>query len=70
MSKAHEKLVIFPATSLWLPVSPQRLFGFLRDERIRFKWEVSLEGKSIQEIKHIATAPQPGNDVSLLTASI
>ncbi|GLJ12366.1 hypothetical protein SUGI_0189360 [Cryptomeria japonica] len=69
-SKEHNRLVIFAGTSLWLPVSRQRLFGFLRDERMRSKWELSLEGKSIQEMKHIATGPQSGNDISLLMASI
>ncbi|XP_048333553.1 homeobox-leucine zipper protein ANTHOCYANINLESS 2 isoform X2 [Ziziphus jujuba] len=62
-------IVLSAATSVWLPVSPQRLFDFLRDERLRSEWDILSNGGPMQEMAHIAKGQDPGNCVSLLRAS-
>ncbi|GAB4861822.1 Homeobox-leucine zipper protein ANTHOCYANINLESS 2 [Ancistrocladus abbreviatus] len=62
-------IVLSAATSVWLPVSPQRLFDFLRDERLRSEWDILSNGGPMQEMAHIAKGQDQGNCVSLLRAS-
>ncbi|KAK1412231.1 hypothetical protein QVD17_33308 [Tagetes erecta] len=62
-------IVLSAATSVWLPVSPQRLFDFLRDERLRSEWDILSNGGPMQEMTHIAKGQDHGNCVSLLRAS-
>ncbi|RWR87615.1 homeobox-leucine zipper protein ANTHOCYANINLESS 2 isoform X2 [Cinnamomum micranthum f. kanehirae] len=62
-------IVLSAATSVWLPVSPSRLFDFLRDERLRSEWDILSNGGPMQEMAHIAKGPDHGNCVSLLRAS-
>ncbi|CAN6480727.1 unnamed protein product [Victoria cruziana] len=62
-------VVLSAATSVWLPISPQRLFDFLRDERLRSEWDILSNGGPMQEMAHIAKGQDPGNCVSLLRAS-
>lgn len=63
-------VVLSAATSVWLPsVSPQRLFDFLRDERLRSEWDILSNGGPMQEMAHIAKGQDQGNCVSLLRAS-
>ncbi|KAL9263282.1 Homeobox-leucine zipper protein ANTHOCYANINLESS 2-like protein [Drosera capensis] len=62
-------VVLSAATSVWLPVSPQRLFDFLRDERLRSEWDILSNGGPMQEMFHIAKGQDQGNCVSLLRAS-
>ncbi|KAF8412309.1 hypothetical protein HHK36_000270 [Tetracentron sinense] len=62
-------VVLSAATSVWLPVSPQRLFDFLRDERHRSQWDILSNGGPMQEIAHIAKGQDHANCVSLLSAS-
>ncbi|KAJ7548848.1 hypothetical protein O6H91_07G030300 [Diphasiastrum complanatum] len=59
-------IVLSAATSMWLPVSPQRVFEFLRDERVRSEWDILSNGGLVQEMEHIANGQNPGNSVSLL----
>ncbi|KAJ7570660.1 hypothetical protein O6H91_01G130500 [Diphasiastrum complanatum] len=59
-------IVLSAATSMWLPVSPQRVFEFLRDERVRSEWDILSNGGLVQEMEHIANGQNPGNCVSLL----
>ncbi|XXG77474.1 hypothetical protein AAC387_Pa08g1620 [Persea americana] len=47
-------VVLSAATSLWLPVSPQTVFNFFKDERTRPQWDVLSNGNSVQEVAHIA----------------
>ncbi|KAG6663428.1 homeobox-leucine zipper protein ANTHOCYANINLESS 2-like [Carya illinoinensis] len=61
-------VVLSAATSVWLPVSPQRLFNFLRDERLRSEWDILSNGGPMQEMAHIAKGQDHGNCVSLLRA--
>uniref|UniRef100_A0A2N9GUQ5 Homeobox domain-containing protein n=1 Tax=Fagus sylvatica TaxID=28930 RepID=A0A2N9GUQ5_FAGSY len=62
-------IVLSAATSVWLPVSPTRLFDFLRDERLRSEWDILSNGGPMQEMAHIAKGQDHGNCVSLLRAS-
>ncbi|KAF9617556.1 hypothetical protein IFM89_037368 [Coptis chinensis] len=62
-------VVLSAATSVWLPVSPQKLFDFLRDERLRSEWDILSNGGPMQEMTHIAKGRDQGNCVSLLRAS-
>lgn len=59
-------IVLSAATSLWLPVPPQRVFEFLRDERRRHEWDILSNGGVVAEMAHIAKGQDPGNSVSLL----
>jgi homeobox-leucine zipper protein len=59
-------IVLSAATSMWLPVAPQRVFEFLRDERLRSEWDILSNGGLVAEMAHIAKGQDPGNSVSLL----
>ncbi|KAK8667941.1 hypothetical protein V6N13_105414 [Hibiscus sabdariffa] len=59
-------IVLSAATSFWLPVSPKRVFDFLRDENSRNEWDILSNGGVVQEIAHIANGRDTGNCVSLL----
>lgn len=59
-------IVLSAATSMWLPVSPARVFQFLRDERLRSEWDILSNGGIVTEMAHIAKGQDPGNSVSLL----
>ncbi|RAL54089.1 unnamed protein product [Cuscuta campestris] len=61
-------IVLSAATSVWLPISPGRLFNFLRDERMRSEWDILSNGGPMQEMAHIAKGQDHGNSVSLLRA--
>ncbi|KAH9299811.1 hypothetical protein KI387_031493 [Taxus chinensis] len=61
-------VVLCAATSLWLPVSPHRVFDFFRDEQMRAEWDVLSSGNTVQEVAHIANGAHPGNCISLLRA--
>ncbi|MCD7472920.1 hypothetical protein HAX54_014351 [Datura stramonium] len=62
-------IVVSAATSVWLPVSPQRLFDFLRDERLSER-DILSNGSPMQEMAHIAKGQDHGNCVSLIRASV
>ncbi|XP_022776631.1 homeobox-leucine zipper protein HDG2-like isoform X2 [Durio zibethinus] len=59
-------IVLSAATSFWLPVSPKRVFDFLRDENSRNEWDILSNGGVVQEMAHIANGRDTGNCVSLL----
>ncbi|XVF03064.1 hypothetical protein REPUB_Repub04eG0228600 [Reevesia pubescens] len=59
-------IVLSAATSFWLPVSPKRVFDFLRDENSRSEWDILSNGGVVQEMAHIANGRDTGNSVSLL----
>lgn len=63
-------IVLSAATSVWMPVSRQRLFDFLRDERLRSEWDILSNGGPMQEMVHIAKGQGQGNCVSLLRANV
>ncbi|XP_062153562.1 homeobox-leucine zipper protein ANTHOCYANINLESS 2-like isoform X2 [Alnus glutinosa] len=62
-------IVLSAATSVWMPVPQQRLFDFLRDDRLRSEWDILSTGRPIQEMIHIAKGHKHGNCVSLLRGS-
>ncbi|XP_030546263.1 homeobox-leucine zipper protein HDG2-like isoform X1 [Rhodamnia argentea] len=59
-------IVLSAATSFWLPVLPNRVFDFLRDENSRSEWDILSNGGAVQEMAHIANGRDTGNCVSLL----
>ncbi|XP_045798705.1 homeobox-leucine zipper protein ANTHOCYANINLESS 2-like [Trifolium pratense] len=62
-------VVLSAATSVWLPASQQKVFNFLRNERLRSEWDILSNGGPMQEMAHIAKGHDHGNCVSLLRAS-
>ncbi|XP_059647178.1 homeobox-leucine zipper protein HDG11 [Cornus florida] len=61
-------VVLSAATTIWLPISPQNVFNFFRDERTRPQWDVLSHGNAVQEVAHIANGSHPGNCISVLRA--
>ncbi|KAL0724599.1 hypothetical protein Bca4012_039198 [Brassica carinata] len=62
-------IVLNAATSVWMPVSPKRLFDFLGNERLRSEWDILSNGGPMQEMAHIAKGHDHSNSVSLLRAT-
>ncbi|KAJ1282895.1 hypothetical protein BS78_03G086500 [Paspalum vaginatum] len=62
-------VVLSAATSVWVPVAPEKLFNFLRDEQLRAEWDILSNGGPMQEMASIAKGHERGNSVSLLRAS-
>ncbi|KAF0893374.1 hypothetical protein E2562_024197 [Oryza meyeriana var. granulata] len=62
-------VVLSAATSVWVPVMPERLFNFLRNEGLRAEWDILSNGSPMQEVTSIAKGQQDGNSVCLLKAS-
>ncbi|KAA8539898.1 hypothetical protein F0562_026590 [Nyssa sinensis] len=62
-------VVLSATTSVWMPVSTQRLFNFLRNEQLRSEWDILSHGGPVQEMVHISKSQDPGNCVSLLRSS-
>ncbi|XP_059453579.1 homeobox-leucine zipper protein HDG11-like [Corylus avellana] len=61
-------VVLSAATTIWLPMSPQNVFNFFKDERTRAQWDVLSSGNAVQEVAHIANGSHPGNCISVLRA--
>ncbi|KAG6404280.1 hypothetical protein SASPL_136526 [Salvia splendens] len=62
------RMVLSAAATIWLPVPPQTVFNFFRDERTRPQWDVLSNQNPVQEIAHIANGSHPGNCISVLRA--
>ncbi|RDY07422.1 Homeobox-leucine zipper protein PROTODERMAL FACTOR 2, partial [Mucuna pruriens] len=60
--------VVF-TTSLWLEISPNRLFNFLRNESSRTKWDSLSRRLTIREFASMFKGENPGNRVSLMRAT-
>ncbi|CAL0328630.1 unnamed protein product [Lupinus luteus] len=60
-------IVLSAATSVWMPVSQQRLFDFLHDERLRGEWDVLANNVPMQELLRISKGQVNGNCVSVLS---
>ncbi|WJX71419.1 hypothetical protein P8452_55415 [Trifolium repens] len=60
-------IVLSAATSVWMPVSRQRVFDLLRDARLRGEWDLLSSGGTMQEVVHIATGGH-GNSVSIISS--
>ncbi|XP_019708739.1 homeobox-leucine zipper protein ROC8 [Elaeis guineensis] len=61
-------VVLSAATSIWLPMSSERVFSFFKDEHTRAQWDVLSSGNSVQEVARIVNGSHPGNCISLLRA--
>ncbi|KAF8014598.1 hypothetical protein BT93_H0421 [Corymbia citriodora subsp. variegata] len=61
-------VVLSAATTIWLPISPQNIFNFFKDERTRAQWDVLSNGNPVQEVAHLANGSHPGNCISVLRA--
>ncbi|XP_062185087.1 homeobox-leucine zipper protein ROC4-like [Phragmites australis] len=61
-------VVLSAATSVWMPVTPERLFNFLRNEGLRAEWDILSNGGPMQEMTRIAKGQLDGNSVTLLRA--
>ncbi|AQK45452.1 outer cell layer 2 [Zea mays] len=61
-------VVLSVATAVWLPVTPERLFNFLRDEELRAEWDILSNGGPMQQVLRISKGQLDGNSVALLRA--
>ncbi|EYU22268.1 hypothetical protein ABFS82_09G005300 [Erythranthe guttata] len=61
-------VVLSAAATIWLPIPPQSVFNFFRDERTRPQWDVLSNQNPVQEVAHISNGSHPGNCISILRA--
>ncbi|KAJ1272467.1 hypothetical protein BS78_06G203700 [Paspalum vaginatum] len=61
-------VVLSAATAVWLPVAPERIFDFLRNEGLRAEWDILSNGGPMQQMVRIAKGQLDGNSVTLLRA--
>ncbi|XVE52078.1 hypothetical protein DITRI_Ditri02bG0092100 [Diplodiscus trichospermus] len=60
-------VIVCAVSSVWLPVSPNVLFDFLRDEARRNEWDIISNGGPVQSIANLAKGQDRGNAVSIQT---
>ncbi|GFP99068.1 homeobox-leucine zipper protein hdg11 [Phtheirospermum japonicum] len=58
--------VLSASATIWLPLPPENVFNFFRDERTRPQWDVLSNQNPVQELFHIANGSHPGNCISVL----
>ncbi|XP_022984102.1 homeobox-leucine zipper protein HDG11-like isoform X3 [Cucurbita maxima] len=58
--------IVSAATSLWLPLQPESIFNFFKDEKARVQWDVLSNGSPVHEIAHILTGVHPGNSILII----
>ena len=63
-------VVLSAATAVWMPVTPERLFNFLRNEELRAEWDILSNGGPMQQMLRIAKGQLDGNSVTLLRADV
>lgn len=63
-------MVLSASRTLWLPITHQRLFDFLRNEQTRGQWDVLSQGGSVHRIVHIAKGQDPGNSITLFRTTV
>ncbi|KAK4734484.1 hypothetical protein R3W88_008745 [Solanum pinnatisectum] len=63
-------MVLSASRTLWLPVTHQRLFDFLRNEQTRSQWDVLSQGGSMHPIVHIAKGQDLGNSITLFRTTV
>ncbi|KZV41040.1 homeobox-leucine zipper protein ANTHOCYANINLESS 2 [Dorcoceras hygrometricum] len=59
-------VILSATTTVWMPVSPIRLFDFLQDEKARVHWDVLSQDGPIQQILYLPKSQDPGNGISIL----
>ncbi|XP_020221720.1 homeobox-leucine zipper protein ROC5 [Cajanus cajan] len=62
-------IVLSASTSVWMPVSRQKVFDFLRSGQFRGEWDMLSNGGPMQEMIRIPKGQEDGNCVSILTAN-
>ncbi|XP_023552380.1 homeobox-leucine zipper protein ANTHOCYANINLESS 2-like isoform X1 [Cucurbita pepo subsp. pepo] len=62
-------IVLSAATSVWMPVTQQRLFAFLQDDRLRSEWDILSNSRPMLEMVRISKGQDADNRVSLLRAN-
>ncbi|GLT76200.1 hypothetical protein SLA2020_478730 [Shorea laevis] len=60
-------VIVCAVSSVWLPVSPNVLFDFLRDEARRSEWDIMSSGGPVQSIANLAKGQDRGNAVTIQT---
>ncbi|XVF86637.1 hypothetical protein PTKIN_Ptkin18bG0058500 [Pterospermum kingtungense] len=60
-------VIVCAVSSVWLPVSPDLLFDFLRDEARRAEWDIVSNGGPVQSIANLAKGQDRGNAVTIQT---
>lgn len=60
-------LIVCAVSSIWLPISPNVLFDFLRDETRRTEWDIMSNGGTVQSIANLAKGQDRGNAVTIQT---
>ncbi|XWS48411.1 hypothetical protein CRYUN_Cryun13aG0074100 [Craigia yunnanensis] len=63
-------VVLSAATSVWMPITQQMLFDFLRDEQMRCQWDILSNNGPMQEMVNVSKGPGHGNCVSLRGSAI
>ncbi|XP_021298731.1 homeobox-leucine zipper protein GLABRA 2 [Herrania umbratica] len=58
-------VIVCAVSSVWLPVSPNVLFDFLRDEARRNEWDIMSNGGPVQSIANLAKGQDRGNAVAI-----
>ncbi|CAJ2666643.1 unnamed protein product [Trifolium pratense] len=67
-SGENRAIVLSASTSVWMPVSRQKMFYFLRDARMRGRWDGLSNSESMEEIVRIPKG-QFGDSVSIIGAA-
>ncbi|XP_075107444.1 homeobox-leucine zipper protein GLABRA 2 isoform X1 [Nicotiana tabacum] len=58
-------VILCAVSSIWLPVSRNLLFDFLKDETRRHEWDVMSNGGPAQSVANLAKGQDKGNAVSI-----
>ncbi|KAL2617520.1 hypothetical protein AAZV13_08G190400 [Glycine max] len=58
-------VILSAVSSVWLPVSTNVLFDFLRDEARRSEWDIMSSGGSVQSVANLAKGKDRGNVVNI-----
>ncbi|KAF3450736.1 hypothetical protein FNV43_RR06825 [Rhamnella rubrinervis] len=60
-------LILSAVSSVWLPVSPNIIFDFLRDESRRNEWDIISNGNPVESMANLAKGKDRGNAVTIQT---
>ncbi|KAG6521993.1 hypothetical protein ZIOFF_019127 [Zingiber officinale] len=62
--------VLGASTSIWLPITPKRVFDFLSNLATRNQWDILLHGAMVYEAATVLNSQEEGNCVSLLAVGL
>ncbi|KAG9146265.1 hypothetical protein Leryth_007965 [Lithospermum erythrorhizon] len=62
-------VILSASTTIWMPLSQQHLFDFLRNEHTRSQWDPLSPDGPMEEMLQISKGQDVGNCISLLRAS-